>query len=435
MIRLGVVADDLTGAGDIASMSTKAGRRTEVFTLDAMHLLAQSASEVVVIDTDSRFDTPEVAYDKVLRATKFLLAAGCEQFFKKTCSVFRGNIGAEFDAMLDALGEPFAVVVLGFPQNGRVTNNGVHYVHGRRLADSAFRNDPVHPMTESSLVEILKRQTARHVSLLTQEVVSQGDEVLRQAVGDARQKGGYLILDVLDETALSVIASAVADVRVLCGSSALAEPLALRWPATHAVAPVSPPYAEHKGILCLAGSLTPQTKRQVKFLQAQGVVSLRFEPTSVFDESGCEDYLHSFVGCASDTLSCGQDTLIYTANDPATVRESQLQAQQRGLTPGALGRLISSSLGKIAKQLCQKGELNRLIVAGGDTSATICRALGVTHMVAYREIQPGIPSLLSLPESTASPMLLVLKSGSFGSDMFLREALAHLKEAVVASAP
>ncbi|HKY54321.1 MAG TPA: four-carbon acid sugar kinase family protein, partial [Anaerolineales bacterium] len=105
-----------------------------------------STPDILILDTNSRLDPPEVAYRKVFAATRELRQAGCRQFHNKTCSVFRGNIGAEFDAMLDALRLDFAVVVLGFPKNGRATVDGIHYVHGKKLEDSEFRHDPIHPM-------------------------------------------------------------------------------------------------------------------------------------------------------------------------------------------------------------------------------------------------------------------------------------------------
>src|SRR5699024_7786562 len=110
-----------------------------------------------------RLDDGKTAYHKVFHATKDIQTAGALQFFNKTCSVFRGNIGAEFDAMLDALDEEFAVVVLGFPGNGRQTIDGIHYVHGEKLEESQFKSDPVHPMKESNLVDILQSQTKRKV--------------------------------------------------------------------------------------------------------------------------------------------------------------------------------------------------------------------------------------------------------------------------------
>lgn len=129
---IGIVADDITGANDIGIMYAKADWQTDVYPYPfSQTKMGTFLPEVLIIDTNSRLDSYNEAYEKVFSSTINLQLLGCEQFFNKTCSVFRGNIGAEFDAMLDALESEFAVVVLGFPKNGRTTINGQHYVHGK----------------------------------------------------------------------------------------------------------------------------------------------------------------------------------------------------------------------------------------------------------------------------------------------------------------
>ena len=177
--------------------------------------------DVLILNTNSRLDDRETAYQKVRQTTRRLQARGCRLFFNKTCSVFRGNIGAEFDAMLDELGEEFAVVVLGFPKNGRITREGIHYVWGVPLAESEFRCDPMHPMRESNLVKILGSQTRRKVGLIDYRVVDAGPAALSRALEESRAKYNYVILDVTGQDSLVSIAQAVQDKYVLCGSSAL----------------------------------------------------------------------------------------------------------------------------------------------------------------------------------------------------------------------
>ena len=201
-MKMGVVADDITGANDIGIMFAKAGLLTHVYAYEKPGDFALVGDpDIVILDTNSRLDLPPVAYDKVHAATRDLMAAGCRQFHNKTCSVFRGNIGVEFDAMLDALDLDFAVVVLGFPKNGRRTVEGVHYVHGRRLEESEFRNDPIHPMTRSDLVGILGAQTQRAVGLIDYTVVARGAADLRAEIGHRQGQQNYVIIDVVDQGA------------------------------------------------------------------------------------------------------------------------------------------------------------------------------------------------------------------------------------------
>ena len=170
------MADDTTGANDIGIMFRNNQYSVKIATFGE-EKDQEVDSNVIIIDTDSRLDSPDLSYEKVYKATKTLNEMGCSLFFNKTCSVFRGNIGKEFDAMLDALGEEFAIISLAFPKNGRQTKNAVHTVHGKRLEESEFARDPVHPMHQSNLVAILQDQTNRRVTFIELETVRQGASV------------------------------------------------------------------------------------------------------------------------------------------------------------------------------------------------------------------------------------------------------------------
>ena len=422
-MRLGVVADDITGSGDIGSMTAKAGYLTHIYSADAFP--AAAPADVCVLDTDSRLVAPDVAYDRAFAATRALRDAGCARFFNKTCSVFRGNVGAEFDAMLDALGETFAVVVLGFPKNGRITRDGIHYVHGERLDRSAFRHDPVHPADRSDLAGILQAQTERPVSLVTHEAIARGVTHLRASVERARERGGYVILDVLHQEALRTIAAAVGDLPVLCGSSALAEVLPDAWPPPKPVATPRLPDPS-AGVLLVAGSLTPQTAAQVDHLKRSGIPALQLDTLRLYEPEERAGEVERLSAEASRHLERGEDTLVCTPSEPAIVRATQELGRAHCLDRGAASRIVSGALADVAAHCREHSGFTRLVVAGGDTSATVCRRLGVTGMRVLREIQPGLPSCLSL----AGPeLVLVLKSGSFGGPAFLAEAIDHVQEA------
>lgn len=444
-MRLGVVADDLTGATDAGSMTAKAGYLTHVFRHDAFE--DPLGAEVCVLDTDSRFDDAAVAYAKVRTATEELLAAGCRRFHKKTCSVFRGNVGPEFDAMLDALGEEFAVVVLGFPKNGRTTVDGVHHVGGVRLEDTAFRHDPVHPMTRSRLADILGSQTERQVALLTHAEVAAGAKPLARALSAARDRGGYLIIDVVDQAALATIARAVtlADVRVLCGASGLLEELALVWPPPKAGTPdpkrpFSRPTEQVDAgearprrcpdtapgpVLMIAGSLTPQTAAQVERVASSGVLIVELDAMRLLDERSGRAASDAAATAAAAELRHGRDVLVRSAADPALVRATQAAGAARGLDTADTGRTVSAALSEVAARCADATSLTGLIVAGGDTSAAVCRRLGLNAFRVGAELAPGVPVCRTLER----PLLnVVLKSGSFGAPDLLLRAAERLRE-------
>jgi uncharacterized protein YgbK (DUF1537 family) len=424
---IGVVADDITGANDIGIMFAKQNYVTHVYPFEPEAAVrVQGRPDVVVLDTDSRLDASAVAYDKAYRATKRLAEAGCRFFYNKTCSVFRGNVGAEFDAMLDALGESFMVVVLGFPKNGRTTVDGIHYVHGRKLEESEFRNDPVHPMRRSDLVGILQAQTKRKVELIRHDTVELGAEALREAIEARRAHGGYLIVDVTDQAALATIAQAVQGERIVGGSSALAEELAIVWGAKPEgeANRLLPEQREGVGILCAAGSLMPQTAAQIDALKRSGVAGFELETTRLIDSAARAEQIGRLAERLSDVLLQGRHALFHSSNDPGAIARTKAAGAARGLSNTEVSRLVSASIAEIVFRVLERTGQNRLLVAGGDTSAAVCARLGVRGLRVWKEIEPGLPSCVTL---SSPPVLLVLKSGSFGKPGFFRQALEHLQ--------
>ncbi|KIL38413.1 hypothetical protein SD70_26495 [Gordoniibacillus kamchatkensis] len=428
---IGVAADDITGANDIGIMFAKHGFNTHVYSFAAGAPLALGGGkkpDAVILDTDSRFDGPEKAYRKVFEATLQLRAAGCSRFYNKTCSVFRGNIGAEFDAMLDALGESFAVVVLGFPKNGRTTVDGIHYVHGNKLEHSEFRNDPVHPMTRSDLAGILQAQTKRRVATIAHRIVSQGAGRLAEELDGMKRSGvGYVIVDVVDQPSLATIAKAVEGIRVLCGSSALAEELSAleRRVGEQEVGafPVAPLLG--MGVLCVAGSLMPQTAEQLKVLEKSGIPSIEIDSLLLLDAQSREAEIRKLATACSIRIASGSDVALHTPNRQEAVDRTKQAGAALGLSNVEVSRLVSGAVAEITGRVLQVTGLSRVVIAGGDTSAAVCAKLGVKGMRLWQEIEPGLPSCITF---TDPPLLMVLKSGSFGKPDFLAKALEHLKQ-------
>lgn len=427
---LGVVADDITGSNDIGGMLAKAGYAVHIYTYDGPGALARGKGDaapphVAVLDTNSRLDDRATAYAKVHSATLELRAAGCRQFHNKTCSVFRGNIGAEFDAMLDALEQDFAVVVLGFPKNGRLTLDGIHYVHGQRLEDSEFRNDPIHPMRRSDLVGILQAQTERRVGLVTHDVVAQGAAALRARLRSLRGQLNYVIIDVPGQAGLRTIAEAVHDFPVLCGSSAIAEELPAVW------GPVPPagerPCVEPRsglGLLCIAGSLMPQSAAQIGYLRSLGVPAFVLDTPRLLEAAEYAAEIKRMTAALTSPLTTGQDAIVHSPNEPGVVAATRAAGEARGLAPKVTARLVTSALAEITARVLADTGQNRLVVAGGETSAAVCARLGITGVMVWQELEPGLPSCVSLSQPHR---LLVLKSGSFGSPTFLERALDHVR--------
>ncbi|MGO4889998.1 four-carbon acid sugar kinase family protein [Anaerobacillus sp. MEB173] len=422
---IGVVADDTTGANDIGVMFSNNEYSVKILPYqEKAHF--EIDSDVLIVDTDSRLDHRELSYEKVFNATKSLKEMGCALYFNKTCSVFRGNIGHEFDAMLDALEEDFAVISLAFPKNGRQTVNGIHSVHGVLLENSNFAHDPVHPMHQSNLVDILQEQTNRKVMLIKLDVVRQGAETLKKAISESRKVANYCIIDSENQNDLTIVAEAIRDFPVICGSSAIAEELPKFWPAknnNHVLKNLD--IEDNNGVLVVSGSLTPQTKEQTKYIINNGIKVSVLDSRKVFNEVDAQTEINRIVNEAKSSILNGTDVLVMADNrDEIVFQTKEIGFKEYNLDPLTISKLVSAKLAEASYQIVNQTGLKRLVIAGGDTSGTICRKLGIEGNYVLKEIEPGLPSGLAI----GNEMLIVLKSGSFGKTEFLAKSIDHLKD-------
>ncbi|MGE5553047.1 MAG: four-carbon acid sugar kinase family protein [Betaproteobacteria bacterium] len=423
---IGIVADDVTGANDIGIMFTKHGYRTVVYsdyaTLKGQDLL-ESGIQVCILNTESRYDPPVTAYAKVRQATAKLKEFGCSLYFKKTCSVFRGNVGAEFDAMVDELGAKSALLVAAFPQNGRQTLHGYHFVHRRLLSESEFAQDPVNPMSDSYLPRVVQRQSSRQVVVVHLEEIREG--ALAARVEAVRAAGGYVLCDALDDRDLRLIAAVAAREKTLGGSSALAEFLPEFLPDRPAGRPdIRVRIPEEQGILVVAGSVTPQTRQQCDHLAGLGWPVVKLNTLDLLTAAERAEATAEAVEELKGYLAAGRDTLLCVTNSPAEVVATMARGRELNLSEVETSRTISRSLAEITAVAVTSLDLKGLVVGGGDTSAMVLHRLGITGNLVLEEIQPGLPSSQSLGERE---MLLVLKSGSFGRSDFFAEAVQHLR--------
>lgn len=426
---IGIVADDVTGANDIGIMLAKHHYKTEVYT-NYRDLVPSPDLDCLILNTESRYDEPAVAYGKVREATRLLKGFGADVFWKKTCSVFRGPVGAEFDAMLDELGAEFAITIAGFPKNGRVTRNGIHYVHGKLLSESDFIRDPVNPTREPDLTKVVAATSRRKVGLVNWEIVKAGAAAVRAEIARRRSEVNYLLFDVLDQDDLRTIAAATAEEKIFCGSSGLAEELPDFWPAR----PSRDLLAGFRdkagqGVLVIAGSVTPQTRAQIAYAADHGLAVLPIVTEQVLAADEAEQVVAAAVAWAVARLERGEDVVVRATNEPDQVAATKAAGARLGLTEVETSKAVSTALAELSRRVTEAVDLKKLVVAGGDTADKICGRLGIAGNLVLEEIEPGLPSGLS---RGGREMLLVLKSGSFGTPEFFPKAIAHLRSLATA---
>lgn len=420
MALLGCIADDLTGATDLALTLARKGMRTvQVNGLPEPDTPVPEV-DALVVALKSRTVEPAQAVDWSLRALGWLQSAGARRFFFKYCSTFdssdRGNIGPVAEALLDALGAPLAIACPAFPANGRSVYRGHLFVGDQLLSDSPMRDHPLTPMRDSNLVRVLQRQSKGRVGLVPFPTVEAGAGAIAAALAAAEAKGQRLmIVDALSEHHLREIGAAVADSPLVTGGSGVALGLPAAWRASGLLQRAAEPAtieAPRGPAVVLAGSCSATTRAQVAAAKAV-MPHLELDPERLASDAELVERAGAWV---KEHLGSAP-LLVYSSADPRRV-----EAVQRQLGRERAGSLVETALARLAEVAVAAGA-RRMIVAGGETSGAVIAALGVRQLAIGQEIDPGVPWTCSV----AGPELaLALKSGNFGSRDFFTKALEML---------
>ncbi len=412
---LGCIADDFTGATDLASTLVQGGMRT--VQLIGVPDGPPPEADAVVVALKSRTAPAREAVAESLAALRWLQAAGCRQVFQKYCSTFDstdgGNIGPVADALLHALGAGFALACPAFPANGRSVFQGHLFVGQALLSESGMEHHPLTPMRDANLVRVLSRQTDGTVGLVPWATVSQGTQAIRRAMNALKEQGRrYAIVDAITEADLIAIGAAAASHALITGGSGVAMGLPAAYRAAGLLperddVETLPQVAGHAAVL--AGSCSRATLYQV------GAARDRV-PTLELDALATPDAA-ALAGIAAQWVE-GKlgDTPVVIAASTTPDRVAALQAK---LGREAAGALIEDALATIAAGLVQRG-VRRLVVAGGETSGAVVSRLGVRRLRIGAEIDPGVP--WTYAEGDGPAMKLALKSGNFGGRDFFTTA-------------
>jgi uncharacterized protein YgbK (DUF1537 family) len=416
---LGCIADDFTGATDLANMLVRGGMRTvQSIGIPGAELAANLDADAIVIALKSRTVPAADAVAESLEALAWLRERGCEQIFFKYCSTFdstaAGNIGQVSEALLAELGSDFTLACPAFPENGRTIFRGHLFVQDQLLSESGMQHHPLTPMTDANLVRVLQTQTTLPVSLLRYDTVAQGVEAVRARIAQLRADGVHMaVADALSDADLYTLGSACADLPLLTGGSGLALGLPENFRRAGKLrqldAAVVP--AVEGGEVVLAGSASAATNGQVAAWLEAGRPALRIDPLAL---AAGEAVVAQALAFARDA---GQTVLIYATSAPEDVK-----AVQQKLGVERAGALVEDALGEIALGLREAG-VRRFVVAGGETSGAVVQALGVQLLQIGAQIDPGVPATVS---TTGEPLALALKSGNFGGRDFFDKALKHL---------
>ncbi len=407
---LGCIADDFTGASDLANTLAKGGMATTQF-VGVPGDPAPTSCEAGVVSLKSRTIPAADAVVQSLAALDWLLAQGCRQILFKYCSTFdstpEGNIGPVAEALLERLGG-IAVVCPVFPATGRTLFHGHLFVNGQLLSETGMRNHPLTPMSDPDIRRWLRLQTKGEVGLVAYPVVRQGAGEIRAALAQQADAGRRLIVtDAVVDDDLIALGEAIADHRLVTGGSGIALGLPANFRKAGLLSGKGSTFTGASGkAAALSGSCSTQSLAQVEvFAKTHPVLAIL--PDAVMDGSQTVESAFAWMMERVDAMP-----MAYSSADPQSVRAAQ---EKHGRDRVAEG--IEHFIGRLAVTLANAG-VSRLVVGGGETSGAVVTALGVTAFAIGPEIDPGVPALAV----EGSALRLALKSGNFGAIDFYEKA-------------
>jgi len=420
-VLLGAIADDFTGATDLANTLVKEGMRVVQAIGVPDDDFDVGGVDAVVVALKSRTNPADEAVEQSLAALSWLRARGMRQAFFKYCSTFdstdEGNIGPVADALLEALGGEFTIACPAFPTNGRSVYKGNLFVGDLLLSESSMKDHPLTPMTDANLVRVMGSQTPHRVGLISHGTVAQGPGPTRAAFDALRAAGvRYGIVDAIDDTDLRDIGEAAAELVLVTGGSGIALGLPdnfRRQGLLAAGARPELPTARGRAAV-LAGSCSVATRAQLAYVSGKWPM-FAIDPMRLADGTDVAAEALDWV-LAQRT---GSPVVIYSSADPEVVGEAQAKLGRE-----EAGAMVENAMADVVRGLVSAG-VDQLVVAGGETSGAVVSALGVEALRIGPEIDPGVPWCEAVQEQ---PLALALKSGNFGGEDFFETAFGMLDE-------
>ena len=423
-LALGCIADDYTGASDLANTLTRAGLRTVQTIGVPADDLALPEVDAVVVSLKSRSIEAGLAVSRSRAAEKWLRARGAGHVLFKICSTFdstdAGNIGPVMDALRADCGEAIVLVTPAFPETGRTVYQGNLFVGTVPLNESPLKDHPLNPMHDSDLVRVLTRQSKAQIGLVDLATVTRGADAVRARLAELSGKGiGAAIIDAVFDRDLETIGLVAAEHRLSVGASGIGLGLARALVSTGKVksaaasndtgAAVGGPAA------CLAGSCSQATLKQIA--SAESVMPVfHLDPDRIL--TGANEAQRA-LDWAKPRLAEGP-VLIASSATP-----DQVAALQARHGRDAAGHAIEQTMADVAESLVKSG-VRRLIVAGGETSGAVVDRLRIPGFLVGVEIAAGVPVLRAVG-AEAGDMLLALKSGNFGGPEFFSDAIGLMR--------
>jgi len=406
---LGVIADDFTGACDVAVQFKKQGLETVVLTDVEFLTSFKGVFDVVVVDTETRNLTSEDAYRKVRRTVRLLQRNDVKLVYKKIDSTLRGNVGAEINAVIDELNVEAVIVTPAFPDQKRIVINGRLLINNVPIEETEYSRDPLSPVSSSQISFVIEKQAREKVGKIPlSQVRRNADSIIKEARSQIKAGKRIIVVDAEFQSDLERIAKASLALNVLpCGSAGLASAL-------------SSQLATKSRVLVVSGSVNKVTLNQIE--TAVKKLNLKVIQPCIsgilFDEEKLELASNDLVKETEKALAEGKDVIIRLADSKSLISMIQETGRKYGMTKLQVADILLSVLSRAVQRILNKYSFSRLILIGGDTSIRIMNALGAKAIRSEGEILPGIPSGRIIG-GVYNGMRVITKAGGFGDNYAL----------------
>lgn len=415
-----VVADDLTGAVDTGAQFSKRGYKTCVISGSDEFKKSLKECDVLVVDTESRFDESKTAYKKAFETGKLAKSGNFKYIYKKLDSTMRGNVGAEIAGLMDSMEISHTFVIPALPLYGRTTLDGKVYVNGILLDKTDFAKDPKNPVKESYIASIISNQTDKSNGIISIKDIRAGKKQFTKKLETLISLGiQIIVIDAESNDDLDLIASVLTGRKermMFAGCSGFAE----------ALSGFTTLKREKKIRIVFAGSVNKVTIRQVEMAATQFHIQVVDIDAEAVLSGETDKELGRITRIAASASMKGEDLIIRSANSREYVDECFRKAKENGIDESTLSDIISGFIGKLAAEIIRSVSLTGIILTGGDTAFKTMKALNIKGIVIKGEIAHGIP-YGSFMDEGFKDLIVVTKAGGFGTDETISQIIKFLR--------
>lgn len=414
--KIVIITDDFTSAMDNGAGFSEKGLKTVIIT-DLHHIeKVLNNVDVLVIDTESRLNKKEDAFQKVMEIAKILNNYEIDYIYKTIDSTLRGNIGAEIEALMDATRRDLCFVAPAYPTNGRTTVGAMQFYHWVPLENTEFSQDPINPVSQSFIPDIISLQTRKKVGAINLRVIMQGGKAILCKIKDLIEEGVEIIVfDAISNENLLNIAKTIPFINkpvIIVGSTGWAEHLPEGLEIIK-----KRKKDNNKVVLVISGSLSEVTRRQIIYASKNidiAIIDINLE--KIFS-GNYEKETIKITNQAMDYINKGKHVIIRSAKNRGFINLTNQIANTIGLTDFQASERIAFFLGKVASCICKnmKMKIQGLVLTGGDISIKTIKAMNISQTIVQEEVLPGIPSGYFINKEFKN-IRVVVKAGAFGNE-------------------